>query len=67
MSLILQRKLLGDASRWRTVCRFKPKDLDKIEKAVETISELDDVQWRIVTDDDTQRALVYHDGRCWKP
>ncbi len=65
MKLCLQRKLLGDAGKWRTVCRFTQSHAQKIENVVATISQIDDVQWRIVIDDNFQQQIAYHDGRQW--
>lgn len=65
MKLVLQRRLIGDASKWRTLCKFTQRDIPKIEEVVRILSEIDDLQWRIVSEENPMQPIARHDGRNW--
>jgi hypothetical protein len=65
--LILQRRLMGDRAKWRSVCRFVPSDAPKIEAAVRLLASVDLIHWRIVVDGTPMQELSRWDGRVWAP
>lgn len=65
MQLALQRRLIGDTKKWRTLCRFKPDDSERIDQAVKLLNEVDHIEWRIVRDDDKQEQLFYWRDGQW--
>lgn len=48
--LLLQRRLPGDAGRWRTVVRFGPQHADTVQRAAEALAAVDAVEWRVAPD-----------------
>jgi len=65
--LVLQRQLPGgDCRRWRSVLRFSEPDAPKVQRAVQALAEVDQVLWRVVTDDDQQREVGRLVGKVWQ-
>ena len=48
---MLQRRLLHDCARWRTVMRFQPAVLDEVARLAKRLHELaaETSDWRVVT------------------
>jgi hypothetical protein len=63
--LILQRAL-DNSDGWRSVGRFKPDDAPTVQRAAEMLSEVMDVAWRVVVDNQRQPVLAIHNGRGWQ-
>lgn len=62
----LQRKLLGDQRKWRTVVRFAPVDHVRITEAVRLLNGVDVCHWRIVRDDDKQEVIAIWINQMWQ-
>ena len=56
---ILQRQLgAGDRNRWRSVGRFKPDDLPRVESAARDLAAiLEPISFRVVFDNDKQPVV----------
>lgn len=52
---ILQRRIAGDRNRWRSVGRFKPDNLQRVERAARDLAAiLEQISFRVVFDNDKQ-------------
>lgn len=64
--LILQRKLHGDGSRWRTVIRFGERGAAHAQRGAELLWIADpESLWRVVDGADPSRVLAQWDGAGW--
>lgn len=63
--LALQRRVRGGGRRWRTVVRFTRADAPIVQRGAELLAGVDDVAWRVVTDDRWQTEVARLDGGAW--
>lgn len=65
---VLQRKLTGDAGKWRSVFPFLERDNMRVNVLVRTIAHIAaaPVIFRVVVDDDRQAEVARFDGSDWR-
>ena len=58
--LMLQRRLLHDCARWRTVMRFQPAVLDEVARLAKRLHELaaETSDWRVVTNEPPHSVIA---------
>jgi hypothetical protein len=64
--MILQRRLIGDGARWRSVVRFSLRLAPQVQRGAELLAAADaGSQWRVVDGAEPMRVLAQWDGSSW--
>ena len=62
---LLQRRLAGDGSRWRTVLAFGDDQAPQVQQHAEGLARVAAVEWRVVDADSPMVLVARWSGAGW--